>query len=256
MEKLALRASAADGAASSARPSRDAARAAHLCKADLVSQRRRRVHQRSRASWAATTPRPPGRRPEVAPGASASTIVRASPATRCPTARAASCVAFADKLDTICGLFAIGERPRPALPTRSRCAAAAIGIVTMLRRCPAIWPADAIDASLDSLRRAGHRIRRRRGPAEEVERVLRQRALKSMRAATVASPPTPSTPCCAAGVQRTCRVHRPRARARGARAKRRRDVRRPGHGLTPARTTCATPQLGSERRRRSLLGEL
>ena len=44
-------------------------------------------------------------------GDGASSICRASPATRCPATRVGTALALADKLDTIVGIFAIGQKP-------------------------------------------------------------------------------------------------------------------------------------------------
>ena len=42
---------------------------------------------------------------------STSTIYRAAPAARCPATGAGMAVALADKLDTLAGIFAIGQKP-------------------------------------------------------------------------------------------------------------------------------------------------
>ena len=92
-----------------------------------------------RASWAATT-RATTARPTTSPSRSRTTTSRASPATRCRATRAGVAVALADKLETLAGLFGIGQ-----LPTGDKDPFAlrrhALGVIRMLieRELPLDW---------------------------------------------------------------------------------------------------------------------
>ena len=55
------------------------------------------------------------------------TTGRASPATRCPRTASAAAVALADKLDTLVGIFGIGQRAHRRQGSVRRCAAPALG---------------------------------------------------------------------------------------------------------------------------------
>ena len=104
---------------------------------------------RCRASWAPTMPRQQGRLLKWRVR-SRSIISPSSLEMRLPMVRlAASLVAFADKLDTICGLFAIDQGPSgssdPFAIRRS-----AIGIVNMLNAGLPVNLTDAIACALDN----------------------------------------------------------------------------------------------------------
>ncbi len=114
---------------------KNAVRAAHLAKADLVSQAVVEFtnQQGVMGGYYALAA---GEDPEVA------TAVREHYRPRfagdeLPSNTCGKCVAVADKLDTVCGLFAIGEPPTgssdPFAVRRS-----AIGIIAMLRTMPAV----------------------------------------------------------------------------------------------------------------------
>ncbi|NGM17143.1 glycine--tRNA ligase subunit beta [Eggerthellaceae bacterium zg-893] len=149
---VALTSHLAADAAFSEQDARDAARAAYLAKADLVTnavveftsvqgvmgsyyaEAAGETEAVSRAIGEHYRPRFSGDEP--------------------PSTAVGQAVAMADKLDTICGLFAVGQGPTgssdPFALRRS-----AIGIVAMLEGGLAVSLADAVDASLATYEEAG-----------------------------------------------------------------------------------------------------
>lgn len=130
-----------------ARDAQDAARAAYLCKADLVSGavvEFTSVQGVMGAYYAAAS----GETPAVAQAIKQHYQPKFA-GDNIPETRVGQVVAAADKLDTICGLFAIGQGPTgssdPFALRRS-----ALGIVAMLEAGLPISLETAIDASLNS----------------------------------------------------------------------------------------------------------
>ena len=131
---------------------KNAVRAAHLAKADLVSQAVVEFtnQQGVMGGYYALAA---GEDPEVA------TAIREHYRPRfagdeLPSSICGKCVAVADKLDTVCGLFAIGEPPTgssdPFAVRRS-----AIGIIAMLRAMPTVSLKDMIACALENYAEQG-----------------------------------------------------------------------------------------------------
>ena len=169
-----------------------------------------------RASWAATMRAASGETPEVAQAIA--DHYRPRFAGRRPARRRAvgKVVAMADKLDTICGLFAIGQgahrlvRPVRAAPRGHR---HRVHPVRAARACRCFR---AIDVALERYAEAGHRVRPG-GRARRGDGLLRD-AHEGHAARRGPSPPTPSTPCWPSGVEepmgagpRACARWKPRA---------------------------------------------
>ena len=150
MEKLAGAAAAAAG--EDVAGVANAVRAAHLAKADLVSQAVVEFtnQQGVMGGYYAEAA---GEAPEVC------TAIREHYRPRfagddLPSDICGKCVAIADKLDTCCGIFAIDEPPTGSSdPYAVR--RAAIGIIAMLRTMPTVGLKDLIAASLDAYAEQG-----------------------------------------------------------------------------------------------------
>ncbi len=149
---VALTSHLADDAAFSEQDARDAARAAYLAKADLVTNAVVEFTsvQGVMGSYYAEAA---GETPAVARAIGEHYRPRFS-GDEPPSTAVGQAVAMADKLDTICGLFAVGQGPTgssdPFALRRS-----AIGIVAMLEGGLAVSLADAVDASLATYEEAG-----------------------------------------------------------------------------------------------------
>ena len=131
----------------------DAERAAYLAKARPRDERRGGVHERA-GRHGLVLRRGVGRERAGGPAPSPTTTARASPATSRPTSDVGRVVAMADKLDTVCGLFAVGQGPTgssdPFALRRS-----AIGITAMLEAGLPVSLMGAVDASLATYADAG-----------------------------------------------------------------------------------------------------
>ena len=150
MEKLA--GACAEAAGASEQGVADAVRAAHLAKADLVSQAVVEFTNQQGVMG--------GYYAEAAgENADVCAAIREHYRPRfagdeLPSGLCGKCVAIADKLDTACGIFAIDEPPTGSSdPYAVR--RAAIGIVGMLRTMPSVSLAALIDVALDSYREQG-----------------------------------------------------------------------------------------------------
>ena len=130
----------------------DAVRAAHLAKADLVSQAVVEFTNQQGVMggyYAEAT----GENADVA------TAIREHYRPRfagdeLPSNTCGKCVAIADKLDTTCGIFAIDEPPTGSSdPYAVR--RAAIGIIQMLRTMPAVHLKDLVELGLESYKAQG-----------------------------------------------------------------------------------------------------
>lgn len=125
----------------------DAARAAHLAKADLVSQAvvEFTSQQGVMGGYYAVAQ---GERDVVAQAIAQHYRPRFA-GDDAPETMVGKAVAIADKLDTTCGMFAIGEPPTgsadPFAVRRS-----AIGVIAMLRRLPGVSLDGLIEAAVDS----------------------------------------------------------------------------------------------------------
>ncbi len=141
--KLAEHLSAAAGLAPA--DARDAARAAYLCKADLVTGavvEFTSVQGIMGSYYAAAA----GETPQVARAIADHYRPRFS-GDELPESAVGKVVALADKIDTICGLFAVGQGPTGSSdPFALR--RAAIGIVSILFELPHVSLLAAVDASL------------------------------------------------------------------------------------------------------------
>lgn len=129
-----------------------AARAAHLAKADLVSQAVIEFtnQQGVMGGYYALAA---GEDPSVAEAIREHYRPRFA-GDELPQSVIAKSVAIADKLDTICGMFAINEPPTGSSdPFAQR--RAAIGIIAMLRELPSVKLLPLISASLDSYEAQG-----------------------------------------------------------------------------------------------------
>lgn len=150
MEKLA--GACAEAAGEDEAGIANAVRAAHLAKADLVSQAVVEFtnQQGVMGGYYAEAA---GEAPEVC------TAIREHYRPRfagdeLPSGTCGKCVAIADKLDTCCGIFAIDEPPTGSSdPYAVR--RAAIGIIAMLRTMPSVGLKDLIAASLSSYAEQG-----------------------------------------------------------------------------------------------------
>ena len=150
MEKLAGAAAAAAG--EDVAGVANAVRAAHLAKADLVSQAVVEFtnQQGVMGGYYAEAA---GEAPEVCAAIREHYRPRFA-GDDLPSAICGKCVAIADKLDTCCGIFAIDEPPTGSSdPYAVR--RAAIGIIAMLRTMPAVGLKDLIAASLDAYAEQG-----------------------------------------------------------------------------------------------------
>ncbi|WP_417052846.1 glycine--tRNA ligase subunit beta [Ellagibacter isourolithinifaciens] len=150
MEKLAGAAAAAAG--EDAAGVANAVRAAHLAKADLVSQAVVEFtnQQGVMGGYYAEAA---GEAPEVCAAIREHYRPRFA-GDNLPSGICGKCVAVADKLDTCCGIFAIDEPPTGSSdPYAVR--RAAIGIIAMLRTMPAVGLKDLIAASLDAYAEQG-----------------------------------------------------------------------------------------------------
>lgn len=173
MEKLAGAAAAAAG--EDVAGVANAVRAAHLAKADLVSQAVVEFtnQQGVMGGYYAEAA---GEAPEVC------VAIREHYRPRfagddLPSDICGKCVAIADKLDTCCGIFAIDEPPTGSSdPYAVR--RAAIGIIAMLRTMPTVGLKDLIAASLDAYAEQGLEFDRA-AVAEKVEQFFAGR-LKSI----------------------------------------------------------------------------
>ena len=130
----------------------DAVRAAHLAKADLVSQAVVEFTNQQGVMG--------GYYAEAAgENAGVATAIREHYRPRfagdeLPSNTCGKCVAIADKLDTTCGIFAIDEPPTGSSdPYAVR--RAAIGIIQMLRTMPAVHLKDLVELGLESYKAQG-----------------------------------------------------------------------------------------------------
>ena len=165
--ELARRLAAAAGL--SGADAADAERAAYLCKADLVTGAVVEFTsvQGVMGSYYAIAS---GETPQVARAIADHYRPRFS-GDALPESRVGKVVAMADKLDTICGLFAIGQGPTGSSdPFALR--RAAIGIVSILFELPGVLLGEAIDSSLSLYEQAGIAFEPR-GGARLGGRVLR-----------------------------------------------------------------------------------
>ena len=130
----------------------DAERAAYLCKADLVTGavvEFTSVQGVMGSYYAAAS----GETPQVAQAIADHYRPRFS-GDGLPASAVGKVVAMADKLDTICGLFAIGQGPTGSSdPFALR--RAAIGIVSILFELPGVSLLSAIDVALERYAEAG-----------------------------------------------------------------------------------------------------
>lgn len=150
MEKLAGAAAAAAG--EDVAGVANAVRAAHLAKADLVSQAVVEFtnQQGVMGGYYAEAA---GEAPEVCAAIREHYRPRFA-GDDLPSDICGKCVAIADKLDTCCGIFAIDEPPTGSSdPYAVR--RAAIGIIAMLRTMPTVGLKDLIAASLDAYAEQG-----------------------------------------------------------------------------------------------------
>ena len=150
MEKLAGAAAAAAG--EDVAGVANAVRAAHLAKADLVSQAVVEFtnQQGVMGGYYAEAA---GEAPEVCAAIREHYRPRFA-GDDLPSDICGKCVAIADKLDTCCGIFAIDEPPTGSSdPYAVR--RAAIGIIAMLRAMPTVGLKDLIAASLDAYAEQG-----------------------------------------------------------------------------------------------------
>ena len=150
MEKLAGATAAAAG--EDAAGVANAVRAAHLAKADLVSQAVVEFtnQQGVMGGYYAEAA---GEAPEVCAAIREHYRPRFA-GDDLPSDICGKCVAIADKLDTCCGIFAIDEPPTGSSdPYAVR--RAAIGIIAMLRTMPTVGLKDLIAASLDAYAEQG-----------------------------------------------------------------------------------------------------
>ena len=150
MEKLAGAAAAAAG--EDVAGVANAVRAAHLAKADLVSQAVVEFtnQQGVMGGYYAEAA---GEAPEVCAAIREHYRPRFA-GDDLPSGICGKCVAIADKLDTCCGIFAIDEPPTGSSdPYAVR--RAAIGIIAMLRTMPTVGLKDLIAASLDAYAEQG-----------------------------------------------------------------------------------------------------
>ena len=150
MEKLAGAAAAAAG--EDAAGVANAVRAAHLAKADLVSQAVVEFtnQQGVMGGYYAEAA---GEAPEVCAAIREHYRPRFA-GDDLPSGICGMCVAIADKLDSCCGIFAIDEPPTGSSdPYAVR--RAAIGIIAMLRTMPTVGLKDLIAASLDAYAEQG-----------------------------------------------------------------------------------------------------
>ena len=150
MEKLAAAAAAAAGEDEVGVA--NAVRAAHLAKADLVSQAVVEFtnQQGVMGGYYAEAA---GEAPEVCAAIREHYRPRFA-GDDLPSGICGKCVAIADKLDTCCGIFAIDEPPTGSSdPYAVR--RAAIGIIAMLRTMPTVGLKDLIAASLDAYAEQG-----------------------------------------------------------------------------------------------------
>ena len=148
--ELARRLAAAAGL--SGADAADAERAAYLCKADLVTGAVVEFTsvQGVMGSYYAVAS---GETPQVARAIADHYRPRFS-GDALPESRVGKVVAMADKLDTICGLFAIGQGPTGSSdPFALR--RAAIGIVSILFELPGVLLGEAIDVALERYAEAG-----------------------------------------------------------------------------------------------------
>ena len=173
MEKLAGAAAAAAGEDEAGVA--NAVRAAHLAKADLVSQAVVEFtnQQGVMGGYYAEAA---GEAPEVCAAIREHYRPRFA-GDELPSDICGKCVAIADKLDTCCGIFAIDEPPTGSSdPYAVR--RAAIGIIAMLRTMPTVSLKDLIAASLDAYAEQGLEFDRA-AVAEKVEQFFAGR-LKSI----------------------------------------------------------------------------
>ena len=173
MEKLAGAAAAAAGEDEAGVA--NAVRAAHLAKADLVSQAVVEFtnQQGVMGGYYAEAA---GEAPEVCAAIREHYRPRFA-GDELPSGICGKCVAIADKLDTCCGIFAIDEPPTGSSdPYAVR--RAAIGIIAMLRTMPTVSLKDLIAASLDAYAEQGLEFDRA-AVAEKVEQFFAGR-LKSI----------------------------------------------------------------------------
>lgn len=131
---------------------RDAERAAYLCKADLVTSAVVEFTSQQGVMggyYAAAC----GEDPEVALAVSQQYRPRFSD-DALPDHLAGRIVAMADKLDTVCGIFAAGQAPTGSSDPFAvrRCS---IGVIAILRAEPAVRLDPAIDVALASLKEQG-----------------------------------------------------------------------------------------------------
>lgn len=150
MEKLAGAAAAAAG--EDVAGVANAVRAAHLAKADLVSQAVVEFtnQQGVMGGYYAEAA---GEAPEVCAAIREHYRPRFA-GDDLPSGICGKCVAISDKLDTCCGIFAIDEPPTGSSdPYAVR--RAAIGIIAMLRTMPTVGLKDLIAASLDAYAEQG-----------------------------------------------------------------------------------------------------
>ena len=173
MEKLAGAAAAAAGEDEAGVA--NAVRAAHLAKADLVSQAVVEFtnQQGVMGGYYAEAA---GEAPEVCAAIREHYRPRFA-GDELPSGICGECVAIADKLDTCCGIFAIDEPPTGSSdPYAVR--RAAIGIIAMLRTMPTVSLKGLIAASLDAYAEQGLEFDRA-AVAEKVEQFFAGR-LKSI----------------------------------------------------------------------------
>lgn len=150
MEKLAGAAAAAAG--EDVAGVANAVRAAHLAKADLVSQAVVEFTNQQ-GVMGGYYAEDAGEAPEVCAAIREHYHPRFA-GDDLPSSICGKCVAIADKLDTCCGIFAIDEPPTGSSdPYAVR--RAAIGIIAMLRTMPTVGLKDLIAASLDAYAEQG-----------------------------------------------------------------------------------------------------
>ena len=173
MEKLAR--ACAEAAGEDEAGVASAVRAAHLAKADLVSQAVVEFtnQQGVMGGYYAEAA---GEAPEVCAAIREHYRPRFA-GDELPSGTCGKCVAIADKLDTCCGIFAIDEPPTGSSdPYAVR--RAAIGIIAMLRTMPSVGLKDLILASLDAYAEQGLEFDRE-AVAQKVEQFFTGR-LKSI----------------------------------------------------------------------------
>ena len=108
-DRIAALASSDRRAASAPMP-RATARAAQLAKCDLLTRDGRASFRNCRASWAATTRSPMASR-RASPQAIRDHYLPRGAGDALPASAVGDAVALADKLDTLAGIFAIGQKP-------------------------------------------------------------------------------------------------------------------------------------------------